>query len=475
MRSMKHAPIVAVAVLAACASRGPVHREPARVRQDLVAISRDLVAIDAAERRGDAAAERQRRTAAAEAAPLDVQARFLAVYARPRGEERWGAFKALSREFPESALGQIGMASVYVEWRVLDQVDRAVAAALDLEPDSWLAVLYRAVAAERRDRLEAAAADYRTVLAADPPNAEAHLGLARVARREGDAARARAEAEACLAAAPGHAGALALLAEVAEAAGDAEGATHRWAQVVEASPRDRAARLTLARLHRAAGRPADARDQLEAARQLKEDPEVLAALVETARAAGDARAELAAAERLTALDPSAAEWRRMGEIRAAAKDWDGAEQAYRRALARDPRDTGAAAGLGRVHLQRGQPQEAVQALRLAGEAGRAELAELERRLNLARLARPDVQQLQRAVQALVDRTYRGRLAEAPALRGALKLRVAVAAGGEVTGVEVLEDTVHDADVRACAYWNLRDAAYPRDRPGRFTFAFAFRR
>jgi tetratricopeptide (TPR) repeat protein len=367
------------------------------------------------------------------------------------------------------------MASVYVEWRVYDQVDRAVAAALDLEPDSWLAVLYRAVAAERRERLDAAAADYRTVLAADPEEPEAHLGLARVARREGDLARARAEAEACLAAAPGHAGALAVLADVAEAAGDRDAATLRWAQVAEASPRDRGARLALARLHRAAGRPGDARDQLEAARKLKEDPEVLAALVEAARAAGDERSELAAAERLTALDPSAAEWRRIGEIRAAAGDWDGAEQAFRRALARDARDAGANAGLGRVHLKRGQPQEAVQALRLAGEAAKADLAGLERRLNLERVARPDVKQLQLAVQSLVDRTYRARLVEAPGLRGVLRLRVAVATGGDATGVEVLEDTVHDADVRACAYWNLRDATYPKDRPGRFTFAFAFRR
>jgi tetratricopeptide (TPR) repeat protein len=473
---MKHAPTLALALLAACATSGS-RREPARPRQDLVPVSRAMTAIDAAERRGgeDALVERQQRFLAAEGAPRDVAARFLAIYAQPRGEDRWAAFNELARDFPESAFGQIGMAGVYVEWRTLDQVDRAVVAALEIEPDCWLAVLYRAQAYEKRERWEFAAQDYRTVLGPDPRNPEAHLGLARVLRKQGDAAQARAEAEAALAGAPDHVGALSLLADLALEAGDAAGAAARWAQVVEASPRDREARLTLAKLLRASGDAAGARDQYRAALALKESAEVLAALADAAKAASDPATELQAIERLSALDPSAAEWRRIAEIRLAAQDWEGAEKALRRSLARDPRDPVANAGLGRVHLQRGEAREAVEALRAAGDQGKVELAPLERRLNLDRLSRPDVGQLQKAVQALVDRTFRARAAEVPSLSGDLKVRVTVAASGEATLVEVLEDTVHDADVHACAYWNLRDAGYPQNRPGRFTFAFSFRR
>ena len=61
----------------------------------------------------------------------------------------------------------------------------------------------------------------------------------------------------------------------------------------------------------------------------------------------------------------------------------------------------------------------------------------------------------------------------PTLSGDLKVRVTVTPTGEAKEVEVLEDTVHDPDVRACAYWNLRDATYPQNKPGRFTFAFSF--
>jgi len=473
---MKHVPTLALALLAACATSGRGPREIVRPRPDLVPVSRALVAIDAAEWRGDdILVERQKRSAAADAKPLDPTARFLAIYAQPHGEDRWSGFKQLAGELRDSALGQIGMASVYVEWRTLDQADKAITSALEIEPDNWLAVLYRAETAEKRERLDFAAEDYRTVLSADPANPEAHLGLARVARKHAEADRAKQEAEAALAGAPGHVGALSLLADLAVEAGDGEGAADRWAQVVEASPRDRKARLTLAKLYRMGGKAGPARDQLKAALVLKEDAEVLGLLADAARAANDPRTEIEAVERLSALDPSAVEWRRIGEMRLASQDWEGAEKALRRALARDARDPVANAGLGKIHLRRGELQEAVAVLRVAGDAGKTDLAALERKLNLDRVTRPDVGQLQKAVQTLVDRTYRARAVDVPSLTGDLKVRVTVNPAGEATLVELLEDTIHDSDVRACAYWNLRDAVYPKAKPGRFTFAFSFRR
>lgn len=473
---MKLVTTLALALLAACATTAAPVREPARPRQDLVQVSRAMTAIDAAERKGtEIVGERQKRSAAAEADPKDASARFLAVYAQPHGEDRWAEFRALWKEYPDSAFGQVGMAGVYVEWKILDQAERAVAAALEQEPDHWIAVLYRAQAAEKRGRLEYAAVDFRTVLSADPRNPEAHLGLARIARAKGDAEGAAREAEAALAEAPDLFGAHALLAAIAIEKGDREGAAARWARAVEASPRDREARVTLAKLLRQAGDAAGAVQHWRAAIQLREDAEALAALAEAAKAAKDPRTELEAIEKLSAIDPSAAEWRRVAEIRLAAQDWDGAEKALRRALGRDPRDAGAQAALGQVHLHRGATQDAVDALRSAGEAGKEHLAALEKRLNLERVSRPDVSSLQRAVQSLVDRTYRARVAGGLSLSGLLKLRVTVGPSGAASLVEVLEDSVHDPDVRACAYWNLRDAAYPQNKPGRYAFTFAFRR
>jgi Tfp pilus assembly protein PilF len=470
---MKYAPTLALALAAACAApQRPA--ELIRPRQDLIPVSRALTAIDAADRRGEIAAERQRWTQASQANPRDPAARFLSISAQPAGEERWAEFKALAGEFPDAALGQVGMARTYVAWGTLDQADRAVRAALDIEPDCWLAVLVRADVAERRARLEAAAADFGTVLGADPENPEAHLGLARVARASGDAARAEVEASQALRAAPDHAGALALLAGLAEARGDRAVAIERWQAVTEASPRDRAARVTLAKLLLARDDAFGSLEQWKAAVALKEDPESLVSLVQAARLAGDAAAEAKALERLSVLDPAAAEWRRIAEIRLAAKDVDGAEKALRLALAREPRDAQANLGLARVHVARGQPQDAVEAYRASGDAGAAERQALEARLNLEKVERKEVGPLQKAVQALVDRTFRARRAENTSLSGTLRVRVTADAAGAATLVEVLEDSIHDADVRACAYWNLRDATYPQDKPGRYSFTFSFR-
>jgi tetratricopeptide (TPR) repeat protein len=473
---MKHAPTLALALLAACAHAGAAVREPG-AQADLILVSRAMTTIDAAARKGGAAiaAERQRRSGAAEASPADPAARFLAVYAQPRGEERWSEFRALWKEWPGSSLGQVGMAGVYVEWKTLDQADRAVAAALGQDPGQFLAVRYRAELAERRGEPERAARDYQAVLAADPANPEAHLGLARLARARGDLEAAVREAEASLREAPELFGAHALLAAVATDRGDRRTAAAHWVMALEVGPREREARVTLARLLREEGDPAGALVQWRAAVSIREDAEGLAALAEAARAAHDAKAELEAVERLSGLDPASAEWRRVGEMRLAAQDWDGAEKAFRRALARDPRDAAASAGLGQTQLRRGASQEAVEAFRSAGDAGKAELAALERRLNLERVSRPDVTSLQRAVQSLVDRTYRARRSDAPAAPGALRLRVTVGPSGAASLVEVLEDSVNDPDVRACAYWNLRDATYPKQKPGRYAFTFAFRR
>ena len=76
--------------------------------------------------------------------------------------------------------------------------------------------------------------------------------------------------------------------------------------------------------------------------------------------------------------------------------------------------------------------------------------------------------------ALIEKTYRASLVEWPNIAGALKIRVTVDPNGAATLVEMLEDSLDDPAVRACAYWNLRDAAYPPKKPGRYTFAFALR-
>jgi tetratricopeptide (TPR) repeat protein len=474
---MKRLPALALALATACATapaRDAGAPEAAPVRPELRAVSRAITEIEDAERRGDIAALRARWSQAAQANPKDPSTRFLALWTLPHHEETWGEFKYLTQEFPLSAMGHVGMGRIYVEWGVLDQVERLTSAAAELEADNWLLGLTVAAAAEKGGRDDAAAATWREIVKLDPENVEAHAGLARVALRSGDLAAARAEATQALQGAPGHAPALLTLAQVAEKEGNLKAAGDQMARTVDASPRDREARIAYARLLKAEGDVTGARDQWKVAVELKEDADSLVALAEVARLSGDLATEQKALERLSQADPGGAEWRRIADIRILSGDLSGAERALRRALAAEPRDQGANLALGRILVKTNRLRDGVEALRAAGAAGEGDLRLLEARLNLEKVRRPDVAALQRQVGALIEKTYRQRLAELPRLQGALSLRVTVDAAGAGTLVEVLEDTVHDEDVLACAVWNLRDATYPPNKPGRYSFTFRLR-
>jgi tetratricopeptide (TPR) repeat protein len=466
-------PAVLLCVLLSVTGAAALAAEPARdPSRDYVSVSRAMTEIDAAERQGELADE-LRWAKSAESAPLDAAAQFLAVAAQPGIENRWAGYRDLSLQFPRSALPWVGMARTYLAWRTWDQVERAIKTALQRDPGCWLAVRIRADMAVVRNKPEAAQADYQEVLKADPKNPEAHFGLARLARARGDLDGAHAHAAAALEEARTLPGAWAILAQISQDIGEPGAAIDFWNGAVEQAPRDRVARVTLARLLTSQGQHAAAVEQWKAAVDIKEDPESLAALADAARAAGDGETERSALERMARLKPDADQWRRVADARLAAADLSEAELAYRKALEARPRDEQANLGMGRVQLARGKSVEAVESLRAAGAAGQADLAALEARLNLQKIGRNDVNALQRAVQAQVDRTYRARLAQTPSLSGKLRLRVTVDGSGAASLVEVLEDSVHDDDVRACAYWNLRDASYPPEHAGRYSFAFTF--
>jgi tetratricopeptide (TPR) repeat protein len=472
---MKSAAQLALCLLAiGCAGPDAQRKDPSAPRADLQAVDRAILAIEAAELRGNGLALRQGYAGAWEAKPTSASARFLALYSRNRDEATWAEFKAMSTELRDSGLGWLGQARIYVAWKVWDQVDKVIDHGFEAEPDNWLLVIPRALAAEGRGRDDLAAIDWTMVLGVDPKNPEALAGKGRIARRAGDAAGARAAFEASLASFPGYFPATLALAELSAAAGDKEGAAAWYGKAVEASPRDRALRITLAKALLEKGDAPGARDQWKAALGLKEDPEGLVSYAAAARAAGDTKAEEQAIERLSAVDPGAAEWKRVAEIRLAAGDVAGSEAALRRSLARDAKDVTANVALGRIQEGKREYQAALESYRLGADAGKAARAALEQKLNIEIIQKPDVAAIQKAAGVLIEKTYRASLVEWPNIAGALKIRVTTDPNGAATLVEVLEDSLDDPAVRACAYWNLHDAAYPPKKPGRYTFAFALR-
>ncbi len=471
---MKHAASLALCLLAiGCAGPDAQRKEGSVPRADLQQIDRAILAIEAAELRGTDLAMRQGYAAQWEAKPNQPAARFLALYSRARDEATWAEFKAMSTELVDSGLGWLGQARIYVGWKVWDQVDKVIDRGFEAEPENWLLVIPRALAAEGRGRFADAEADWKIVLGVDPKNPQALAGKARAARRAGDAAAARAGFEAALASSPGYFPAILSLAELSKEAGDKEGAAAWYGKAVEASPRDRDLRVTLAKALLEKGDAPGARDQWKAVLGLKEDPEALVFYAAAARAAGDTKAEEQAIERLSAVDPGAAEWKRVAEIRLAGGDVAGAESALRRTLTRDAKDAAANVALGRILEGKREFKEAMESYRAGGELGKGPRAALEQKLNIEVIQRPDISAIQKAANALIEKTYRASLVEWPNIAGALKLRVTTDANGAATLIEMLEDSLDDPAVRACAYWNLRDAAYPK-KPGRLTFVFTLR-
>jgi tetratricopeptide (TPR) repeat protein len=474
---MKLAAPLALCLLAAgCAGPAAKVRGGGAVtaRPDLIPLDRAILAVEAAELKGTVVALRQQYAAQHEAKAGDATARFLSLYSRPRDEATWAEFKAMSMELQDSGLGWLGQARIYVAWKVWDQVEKVVDAGFEQEPDNWLLVIPRAQAWEGRGRFDRAAADWKMVLDVDPKNPQALAGRGRAALRAGDRAAARTAFSAALEAAPDYLPALLASGELADAAKDKEGVVAWTRKAVEASPGDRALRVSFAKLLLEQKDAPGAVVQLKAAVGIKEDTDGLVALAVAARAALDVQTEEKAIERLAAIDPGAGQWKRVAEIRIASGDVAGAEAALRRILSRDAKDAAANAAMGKIQEGKKQYQAALESYRMGGDAARPARSALEKRLNVEAINTPDVKTLQKVAGNLIEKTYRASLAEWPNLSGGLKVRVTVDPDGKATVVEVIEDSLEDPSVRACAYWNLHDAVYPPKKPGRFTFAFALR-
>ncbi|HTP51554.1 MAG TPA: tetratricopeptide repeat protein [Anaeromyxobacteraceae bacterium] len=458
-------PPLALALLAACAGAQPeVKVEGGALGADLVAVSREMARVDL----GAPPAAGAPPQAAPAGGPAVT--RFLALYALPREEETWGAFRALAQEGPGLPWGSLGMARVYISWGTLDQAEAELGRARAADPKNWIALLLRALMDERGGRGPEARAGYQAVLEIDGENPMAWLGLARISRLAGDPEAARREAQRSLDALPGQAAALRLLGETAEELGRKGEAVDFLSRAAASSPRDASLLAELARARLESGDASGAVADWKAALALGETVEGMRGLLDAATLAGDAEAQLLAAQGLASLEPNSAEnWRRLAALRLEQRDEEGAEGALRRAVERDPQDSQSRLALGRILVAEGQVLLAMEQFRAAGEAAQAERAALERRLLVSPIAAVDPAQIQRVVAGRIDRLPR----EDPAAghSGSLVLRVTVGPGGEASEVAVVEDTARDEWVRASAYWNLKNATYP-NKSGRLTFRFS---
>lgn len=408
-----------------------------------------------------------------------AEERFLAALAVNDDDAAWPLFKRLAVDFPTSPLGEIGMARVYVRWRIREQAEAAFARAWRLAPGHPVTLVERAIFRRESGERDAARADAQAALAQDPGDARALAVLAGLFDDAGApvAERKAAWAEALARSADLFEAKFALLA-IAEAEGDAATAARLVEELAAADPDDLSLQRKLAKARRAAGDRAGEAAALEAALQLGDaNKETLVSLAQAFRAQQDAQGEERALRRIRRVDPKdRGALLRLYNLKAAAKDEAGMEEMARGLLVIDPKDASAhlalslrAAARGDVlgqleELEAAAAGTAYPEARGAPERARDELSALRGKLMMPEraLVARSAQEAYQLAQRQLTRMYEVKRAEKPELRGRLALRLKIGAAGKADLVEVTEDELGEPDLaNGLTAW-LKAGSYPKE-------------
>jgi cellulose synthase operon protein C len=197
--------------------------------------------------------------------------------------------------------------------------------------------LLRGSLLEQQGDAAAARKAYETALQRQPGYALAVDRLARLDLAQGQPAEAKARYEAQLKRDPKSAAAMLAMAEIERITGAEPAAVQRWLdQAVQARPDDDRVWLAAIELERGIGGATLLRAQ-RAAAALPDQPEILAALADAQRLAGEARQAAATLRKAVALRPEAAALKlQLADALVASGQLAAARQAVDQALAKDP-------------------------------------------------------------------------------------------------------------------------------------------
>lgn len=416
----------------------------------------ELRKIEAAGHHDGIAPFRIKYTEQAQKRPNDPMPRVFVAWCTLPSDDAWNQLKAISTIFPDNPWVRYGMGRIYTNWRGMADLARLeFETILKRDPAFFPAIVGLGDVARVKENYELAEQKYRAALAlSDDPFAHAGLGLVLAAQKKND--EALRELKKAIAAQPEQPAALAVLVTLSVAAKD-PGTLGAAALLAELRPKDREARQRLADLRFEAGDKAGAAKEYERLVRLGgASLDTHQRLVSLYRELGDAEGEERALQNVAVLDAKAVEpVLRMAELRAARKDYEGAEGSWLEALARDPKNTAAHAGIARAKLEQGVQYEALEHLRLAGDA--EQVARLESDFKLPKKKpKGSVNNVYFAAQASLAKAF-------PAAAGKLRIRVRITKEGAVDGVDVLEDSINDPLVLGHVYFMLRDAEYAKQK------------
>lgn len=457
------APVVAPTPEGTVAAAAPQARDDARE------FANGLRLITARVRRGDGAFVRQEYGEIIKQHPNDVRYKLFLSWAGSPSDESWQEINRIDKINPEEAWPKAMLGLIYLQWKgFVDQADGQFDRALVAKKGFVPALIGKADVLRARGKFEEARAAYEAILEATPGWEEAllGLGLAQVALKD---PAARATLEKTLAIDPDDFVAESAVARLVFEGNDVEASLHHYEKLLHFSPKDRALRLGRAKLLEQKGDLAAATTDYEAAQALGIDLPTTKTLVELYKKQNRADDEIKLLERIAQLEPTTVEpFMRIAELRRAENDNDGTEVALRAAAERKPDDPSIPLAIARLVKQKDELIPAIEAFRFAKSKGAAEadgeLKELEAKAGLGTPPSGDVNRIYKEVDSRIRKMFQARLKENPnLLGGTLKMKVTVVPTGKASGVEILENSVKDDILAASAYFNLKDADYPKEK------------
>lgn len=403
--------------------------------------------------------------------PRDWMLRVYAAWCAMPSDTSWNELKDVSLRAQDMAWPHVGMARIYLSWKMRDLADGELKIALKKVPGFYPALIVQGDAARTAGQHDAAIALYRqALLAADDPGARAGLGLSLNA--QGRSAEARAELTRAVDAWPAQPEALAALADLAMAEKDAAAASRRYRQMLELSPKDKKARRALADLAFDGGDKATAAAEylliIEGGDTDAEVVRRLGTMVDQVRTSPSAERIFL---KLADLEPNSAEpYRLLAELAEAQGDLERAEKRLIAAGRRAPKDVSVLVRLARLQTRRERYAEAVESYRAAQALGgappeaAAEVTALATKLMLPAAApKGSLDRIHKQVSSSLNALYAERVKEEPDLSGILKVRVAIGEDGRAQAVDLVGDTVKDPLIAGHAYLALKDAQYPKQK------------